>query len=642
MHPSTALATVLVDELVRGGVREAVLAPGSRSAPLAYALEEADRRGRLRLHVRVDERSAGFLALGLARASGAPVLVVTTSGTAVANLHPAVLEAHHSHLPLVVLSADRPAELRGTGANQTTHQPGIFAGAVRWEVDLPAPESAAPRAAASWRSTVCRALAAALDHASSGGVAGWFRSGPVHLNVSFRDPLAPQILAADTGAAGEGHAGLPTELAGRPGGGPWTVVRPDDLSVAGLARNDLASEGLARDDLGEEGVDGGVDRGRAVVLLGDLGRPHLHDLALAWAERHGYPVLAEPFGRLPHGSTVVPHGVLVAADVATVDALAPERIVVVGRLTLFRELGALLRRPDVVVEQVSAVPSWTDPSHVVQRVHSTLALHRPSTSAEEGWAQRWVEAGRSWAPRVRSVAGLGQADQAGQASTPDAVSTPRTDGAVPAPPTGVAVATTVAAGLSDEDVLVLGSSNAPRDLAVGLGAVPQTGAPVVHAGRGLAGIDGTVSTAVGIALAAPRQHRPTRTVALMGDLTFLHDVGGLLLGPGEPRPDLTVVVVNDDGGGIFSTLEYGEPARSATAETAAATERIFGTPHGTDLGALCAGYRVEHRLVPSVAELAGQLARPAEGIRVLEVRVDRSGHRALRDALRAASSREPV
>ena len=594
VHPSTALATVLVDELVRGGVREAVLAPGSRSAPLAYALEEADRAGRLRLHVRVDERSAGFLALGMARASGAPVVVVTTSGTAVANLHPAVLEAHHSHIPLVVLSADRPAELRGTGANQTTHQPGIFAGAVRWEVDLPATESVSASAAASWRSTVCRALAAALDHAARG--TGWIRSGPVHLNLSFRDPLAPDL---DT---------VPPELQGRPEGAPWTVVR-EGAPVA----DPTADAGDSAD------LTGG---GRTVVLLGDLGRPHLHDVALAWAARHGYPVLAEPFGRLPHGPTVVPHGVLVAGDAATIDALAPDRVVVVGRLTLFREFGALLRRPGVLVEQVSAVPSWTDPSHVVHEVHGTLALHRPWHPAPHGWAQRWLEAGQVRSQQVREVAGLDRSDS---------------------PPTGVGVAATVAAALHGDDVLVLGSSNAPRDLAVGLGALEQAGHPVVHAGRGLAGIDGTISTALGVALAGMGEHdRPGRTVALMGDLTFLHDVGGLLIGPGEPRPDLTIVVVNDDGGGIFSTLEYGDPARSATAESAAATERLFGTPHGTDLGALCAGYRVEHRLVDSLGELADQLARPAQGIQVLEVRVDRARHRALRDALRARSDRGPA
>src|SRR5690606_947467 len=190
VNPSTALATVLVDELVRCGVREVVLAPGSRSAPLAYAVQQAERAGRLRLHVRVDERSAGFLALGLAKISRRPAVVITTSGTAVANLHPAVLEAHHASVPLIVLSADRPDELRGTGANQTTVQPGIFAGAVRWEHDLTPSQGGsagletnfgeALRTHPAWRTTVDRAWGAAT------GALGQV-PGPVHLNVAFRD-----------------------------------------------------------------------------------------------------------------------------------------------------------------------------------------------------------------------------------------------------------------------------------------------------------------------------------------------------------------------------------------------------------------------------------------------------------------------
>ncbi len=614
MHPSTALATVLVDELVRGGVQEAVLCPGSRSAPLAYALEEADRAGRLRLHVRVDERSAAFLALGMARASGLPVPVVTTSGTAVANLHPAVLEAHHGGTPLVVLSADRPAELRGTGANQTTVQPGIFAGAVRWEADLPAPGSVSPAANAHWRSTVCRALAAS---------AGWPASsaGPVHLNVSLRDPLAPDL-----------HGDEPAPR-GRPGDGPWT---------------ELAEEGP-----GSRWAGATVEPGeRTVVLLGDLPDPALTRRALDWAAEAGWPVLAEPFGVLPTGMHVVPHGVLVAARVSAGNdpastALRPDRVVVVGRLTLFRELGALSRLPGVRVEQVSAVPAWTDPGHVVHRVHPVDVLGQAPARTEgaDGWLGAWVGAGRALSDAVREAA----APVAGDGSA--------------AAMTGPGVAAVVAAALEPDDVLVLGSSNAPRDLAIALN--PQAARPCrVVASRGLAGIDGTVSTAVGVALAQrPRTRGGSaehlaeggsaehlggdgsaehpvavggagRTVALLGDLTFLHDTNGLLIGPTEPRPDLTLVVVNDDGGGIFSTLEYGEAARSATPEAAAATERVFGTPHGTDLAALCAAHHVGHVRVRSRQHLAELLAEPAHGIRVLEVPVDRAGHRPLRDRLR--------
>ncbi|AXH97467.1 2-succinyl-5-enolpyruvyl-6-hydroxy-3-cyclohexene-1-carboxylic-acid synthase [Ornithinimicrobium avium] len=589
MHPSTALAEVLVDELVRGGVREAVLCPGSRSAPLAYALEAADRGGRLRLHVRIDERSAGFLALGMARTSGAAVPVVTTSGTAVANLHPAVLEAHHSGTPLVVLSADRPAELRGTGANQTTTQPGVFAGAVRWEADLPAPETVTGSANAYWRSTVCRALAAASGFP-------WSWGGPVHLNVSFRDPLAPEV--DGTGAA----------PAGRDGGGPWTqtVRRPGHAPVVGA------------------GVEPGA---RTAVLLGDLPDPALTRRTLAWAAGAGWPVLAEPFGVLPAGETVVPHGVLLAGRVARGElaGLVPERVVVVGRLTLFRELGALMRRPDMVVEHVSGTPQWTDPAHVVHRVHPLEVLRdvpEPDAGSSD-WVGSWTGAGRALGPAVRAAVGLDGADPTGDAD------------AAGSGPTGPGVAATVAAALGRHDLLVLGSSNAPRDLAVVLDLDPAA-APTcrVVSSRGLAGIDGTVSTAVGAALAVQGGGRAQhRVVALLGDLTFLHDTNGLLIGPTEPRPDLTVVVVNDDGGGIFSTLEYGDPARSATPAAAAATERVFGTPHGTDLAALCTAHGVDHSRASSLRELADLLAAPVAGIRVIEVPVDRSGHRRVRDLL---------
>ncbi|GMA18230.1 thiamine pyrophosphate-binding protein [Arsenicicoccus piscis] len=238
MHPSQALASVVVDELVRHGVTDVVLCPGSRSAPFAYAVQEADRHGRLRLHVRVDERSAGFLALGLAKGSGTPTPVITTSGTAVANLHPAVLEAHHANVPLLVISCDRPPELRGTGANQTTVQPGLFAGAVRYEVDLGAPEAdvgAPPASAASaaspaadttseaasraanayWRSTVSRAVAACRGVPAA-------TPGPAHLNVPLRDPLAPDLEtlhdSEDAWATGT--------FAGRPDGRPWVAVAP--------------------------------------------------------------------------------------------------------------------------------------------------------------------------------------------------------------------------------------------------------------------------------------------------------------------------------------------------------------------------------------------------------------------------------
>ena len=566
MNPSTALATVLVDELVRGGVQDAVLAPGSRSAPLAYALLAAEAAGRLRLHVRVDERSAGFLALGLARGGdGSPVAVVTTSGTAVANLHPAVLEAHHAQVPLVVLSADRPHELRGTGANQTTTQPGLFAGATRFDADLPAPDAVPDgRRGAAWRSTVCRALASA--RADAGG-----DPGPVHLDAAFREPLVPDL---DGG-------GLPAHLAGRPDGAPWVDVRPRPAAPPSGA-----------------GID---DVERTVVLVGDTGGTTRGAHAVAWAAARGYPVVAEPFAGSTARAGALPHGPLLLTATGWVDAHAPERVVVVGRLTLARPVAALLRRPGTRVEVVGTGTTWSDPSHVATTVHPWEVLaaelrQGPAAVAPGQWSRDWHDAGEALS-RAVATRGLPW-------------------------PTGTAVAAAVHGALPPGGILVVGSSNPVRDLDLAWGTGGPTGVQV-HANRGLAGIDGIVSTAVGVALATGRPAH-----ALLGDLTFLHDSNGLLIGPDEPRPDLTLVVVNDDGGGIFATLEPGEPERSAT------FERVFGTPTGTDLGSLCRAHGVRHDVAGSAEELAALVAETPAGLRVVEVRVERDGHRREHAALR--------
>lgn len=572
MNPSQALATVMVDELARGGVREVVLCPGSRSAPLAYAVLAAERAGRLRLHVRVDERSAGFLALGLALGARAPVAVVTTSGTAVANLHPAVLEAHHAGVPLLVLTADRPHELRGTGANQTTTQPGIFGGSTRWFADLPAPV-ARPGLGPFWRSTVCRALAAATG--ATGAAAG-----PVHLNVSLREPLVPD--GPTDLVDGSDSAAWPDSLEGRAGAAPWVLV--DDTGQGPCAP-------AALDEVP-----------RTLVVVGHTRDPALGERAAAWAAERGHPLVAEPFGGAVVRAEAVPHGPLLLTATSWLDAHAPDRVVVVGRPTLSRAVGALLRRPGLVVEVVSEGGQWPDPSHVVCAVHPPRALRLggPTTPDDDhGWGESWRTAARRLA---------------------DAVA------AQPFPwPSGLAVASAVVDGLPGDAVLVLGSSNPVRDLDL---AVAGPIADEVLANRGLAGIDGVVSTAVGSALAT--SERPA--FALLGDLTFLHDTNGLLIGPDEPTPDLTVVVVNDDGGGIFTTLEPGAP------EQAADFERVFGTPTGTDVAALCRAHGIRHDLVDSRADLTAAVAQPQHGIRVVEVRVDRGTHRQAHADLRALAA----
>jgi 2-succinyl-5-enolpyruvyl-6-hydroxy-3-cyclohexene-1-carboxylate synthase len=577
--PAVTAARALVADLVSRGVEDIVLAPGSRSAPLAYAAAEAADAGRVTLHVRIDERSAGFLALGLSKAAeGAPVAVVTTSGTAVANLHPAVLEASHTGLPLILLTADRPHELRGTGASQTTDQVGIFGSAVRFAVDVPAPPgsqgpagepgaeprpepgTASAQELRDLRSITGRAVSAALGFRSG-------HPGPVHLNLAFRDPLAPTVplpgLPADT--AQEGYP------------------KPDPPLVVPAVLQHVASPALPGDPA------------RTVVVAGDGAGTDARQLA----EVQGWPLFAEPSSGATGGpNSIAAYRVLLGSQEL---AAGIEQVVVLGRPTLSRPVQRLLARPDVTVTVVApGAGPWPDAARNAAVVLPGVApaWFETSTPPPSAFLERWRAAGAQ-ASRVL-----------------DEVTS---DDAVLGGPTALSVARAVAAVLGPDDLLVVGSSNPVRDLELVLGL--DGPGPAVLANRGLAGIDGTVSTAVGVALAAAR--RGLRTRALLGDLTFLHDVGGLLRGPDEPPVDLEIVVVNDDGGSIFATLEHG--ALADTGSAASATfERVFGTPHGSNLAQLCAGYGVDHQLVKDVPTLRHALQAPSHGIQVIEVRVPRA------------------
>jgi 2-succinyl-5-enolpyruvyl-6-hydroxy-3-cyclohexene-1-carboxylate synthase len=557
VNPSTALATVLVDELIRGGVTEAVLSPGSRSAPLAFALHRADADGRLRLHVRIDERTAGFLALGLAKASGRPVPVVTTSGTAAVNLHPAVVEASHSGVPLLALTADRPPELRGVGANQTIDQLRLFGDAVALFVDVPAPDDRLGQVE-EWRSVAGRALSA-------------LHSGPVHLNVPLRDPLVPD------------------------GSDVW--VEP---LVAGVADPPWRHEKYVGDVmLLPQGL-------RTVVVAGDSSPG-----SARWvAEAASWPLLAEPSSGVRSGpNALATYRLLLehlGADI--------ERVVVFGRPTLSRPVTRLLSRADVevvVVRGPGAAPTMGRTDAVLTAAAAPGWVEQAAPRAEpDEWLRRWLDA--------------------------DAVAQKVVGQILDADLSGPAIARTVADALPPDALLVVGSSASVRDLdladpwddALHDTSAGQTGAGhrSVLANRGAAGIDGTVSTAVGAALA-----HGGHAFALLGDLTFLHDGTGLVIGPDEPRPDLTIVVNNDDGGGIFGQLEPGEP------EFAEPFERLFATSHGVDIAALCAATGTAHQLVTSAVGLGVALQPgPPRGIGVVEVRTDRSLRRDLDRQLREA------
>jgi 2-succinyl-5-enolpyruvyl-6-hydroxy-3-cyclohexene-1-carboxylate synthase len=528
---ATLCARVLVEELITRGIRDVVLAPGSRSAPLAYELFEADKIGLLTLHVRIDERSAAFLALGLAKTTQNPVPVVTTSGTAVANLHPAVLEAAHSHVPLLVMTADRPRYLIDTGANQTTFQQQLFADHVRAAAQLD-DTGGGPHV---WRFQLGRLVAAAT------GQRTW-SPGPVHLNITFTEPLSP---------------------------GTEHVPSHPDLLVEALA---------------ERVPDTMLPTGAQTVILAGDATPETGARAADLARRAGVPLLAEPSSNARRGSEALScYRVLLQSSLAE----DIERVIVFGHPTLSRPVNQLLQRSDIELVMVAEHADWIDPG-----ARATQVLAGVDLEPQDGdWLARWQQDEQQTRRRVDELLAAQQVL------------------------TGPALASRLWCCLGGSDTLVVGSSNPVRDLDL----APITADPAtVYANRGLAGIDGTVSTAVGVALAV---EHPTH--ALMGDLTFLHDSNGLIIGPAEPRPDLRIIVANDDGGSIFATLEHGLPAHMG------AFERVFGTPHGVDLQQLAESTGAGYRRIESPDQVEELMAEPPLGLEVVEAVVDRRHRRTL-------------
>lgn len=351
----------MVEALIRGGVTDAVLSPGSRSAPLALALAAAERRRRIRLHVRIDERSAGFLALGLAKAAARPVPVVTTSGTAVANLLPAVVEASFAGVPLVVLSADRPPWLRGVGAPQTIDQVKIFGDHVRWFTDV-AVASGASSGAGDWRAVVGRALARAVDAADP---------GPVHLNLPFAEPLVP----------GEDAAADPADV-------------PVDGFV-GVALRPAAP--LLSDVLQQMGI--GEIPQRGLIVVGDLPFGWVGADVAALAAACDWPILAEPTAGLHGAANWVPTGHLVAASGEWLQSHRPDLVITVGRIGLTRQVAALVRGA-VRHLAVDCSARWGDPTRTADAFVPAVpvAARRPGASGQ--WCQEWLAAGRRAAQQV--------------------------------------------------------------------------------------------------------------------------------------------------------------------------------------------------------------------------------------------------
>lgn len=561
---TTAFAATLVDEWARAGITEAVVAPGSRSTPLALALA---RDGRFRVHVVVDERSAAFMALGIGLASGRPAVVVCTSGTAAAHFHPAVIEAYHARVPMLVCTANRPPELHDTGAGQTIDQAHLYGRAVRWFC-APGPPDDLPGVGATWRSVASRAVAEAVGPPA----------GPVHLDLAFREPLVP--------------TGAPlVDAPGRPEGRPWTLttpgtLTPDDATVARVA--DLVAA---------------TPRG---LLVAGWGCGVSAATAERFAAAAGWPVLADAISGVRSGERAVSAYESLLRTPGFPDAHRPDLVVRVGA-PLTSKIATQWLDPSVPQLLVDPDGAWLDPHRAAadrlavdaEALLSAVAkrLDGARTSA---WLDAWLGAERTARTAIDAL--LDRDDE----------------------PFDARVVRDVAAAAPDGAALLVASSMPVRDLE--WFAAPREGVRFL-ANRGANGIDGLVSTTLGIAAA-----HAGPVVAVLGDLAFLHDGNGLI-GAAARGLDVTLLVLDNDGGGIFSFLPQHDLPEF---------ERLFATPTGADLVAIASAHGVEARRVERASEVPGALleAVAAGGVRLLVVPTDRvrtvERHRAVWDAVAAA------
>ncbi|MCW4456941.1 2-succinyl-5-enolpyruvyl-6-hydroxy-3-cyclohexene-1-carboxylic-acid synthase [Microbacterium sp. MPKO10] len=577
--PATAFSVELLTALVDGGLTDVVVCPGSRSQALALAAAALERAGRLRVHVRIDERSAAFFALGLGVESGRATAVVTTSGSAVAHLYPAVLEAHHSGVPLLLLTADRPVELQGIRSNQTTTQPGIFGGAVRFERDVAAPTGADGESARA--ATLAHE---ALRSANGRGIAG---PGPVHLNLAFREPLSSALPAdaATRDTAREGAAA---------GEGTRDTAATRDASARPFVAARFERPRVV------------LERGpRTVVIAGHGAGPDAEELAHAAS----WPLIAEVTSGARFGRNLVtPYRELLRDDRL---GGRIERAVVFGHPTLSREVPALLQRDDVDVTVVAptGIEAY-NPGHRA-RVVSTASV--ADGAADRDWLGAWVVASRSLVQAADRDAAPSLAD--GHSHDPEArLRFARAEfAAVRAEVDRRMLVEELWRATWPYDRLVLAAS---RLIRVADAYVPGKKIPV-HANRGLAGIDGTIATAHGIASAQQADGMPGVTRVLVGDLALLHDAGSLLGGHGETWPRLQVIVGNDGGGTIFDDLEVAQTAERDV------FDRVQYTPHDVDVAALAAAYRWEHVRVTTRGKLEQALTLSREAPVVIEVPLKR-------------------
>jgi 2-succinyl-5-enolpyruvyl-6-hydroxy-3-cyclohexene-1-carboxylate synthase len=500
VNNSTSLARFVVRQIIESGITDVVISPGSRNAPLSLAFFAAAEQKLIKLHVRIDERTAAFFALGIIKATGRPVAVVCTSGTAVANYHPAVLEAHHTNMPLLVLTADRPAMLRRTGANQTTEQARIFGKAVRYFADVDGP---------------VYPMELPLDS---------LRTGPVHLNLQFDEPLLPDDST------------------------DWL----SEIVVAPKSFVNRAKSATLR-----------LVGARGVVVIGhDRGGLTVEEIT-KFTKTLGWPVITEDPLSFPDA---IAHASIFLTSQEVRSTLIPQSVLVIGRTTLSRSINAFIKSSPItyVVDPRTAT---VDTDRQADRVFTSLPDLQGVIQSDE-WIATWNKVAERTKKLVATLDGWNEA----------------------------VIARTIGAAIPNETALFVSSSRPIRDLE-GF-AVPRGGV-VTYANRGLAGIDGNISTALGIALS----HKAT--VAILGDLSFLYDLTGLIQ---KEEINCRFIVINNDGGGIFSTL----PQRGSHG-----FETVFGTPHGLNPAEIAQSMGVSAKQISSIKELEAEIKSPISGISVV-------------------------
>lgn len=500
VNNSTSLARVVVRQIIESGITDVVISPGSRNAPLSLAFFAAAEHNLIKIHIRIDERTAAFFALGLIKATGKVVPVVCTSGTAVANYHPAVLEAHHTNAPLLVLTADRPSMLRKTGANQTTEQARIFGKAVRYFADIDGP---------------VYPMELPLDS---------LRKGPVHLNLQFDEPLLPDDST------------------------DWV----SEIVVAPKSFVERSKPGTLR-----------LVGARGVVVIGhDRGGLSVAEIT-KFTKALGWPVIAEDPLSFPDA---IAHASIFLSSQEIRSTLIPQSVLVIGRTTLSRSVNAFIKSSPIqyVVDPRTAT---VDTDRQADRVFTSLPDLQGVIQSDD-WIATWNKVAERTKKLVASLDGWNEA----------------------------VIARTIAAAIPNDTALFVSSSRPIRDLE-GF-ALPRSGVET-YANRGLAGIDGNISTALGIACSRES------TIAILGDLSFLYDLTGLI---NKEEINCRFIVINNDGGGIFSTL----PQRGS-----AGFETVFGTPHGLNPAKIAESMGIAAKQISNLKELEAEIKSPISGISVV-------------------------